>query len=144
MKTPHLKYTVISSARQYNKYSKILEELAAGKKGPHIKDEIELLTVLIEKYDRENLFGKYPPVQLLSALMEENELTQAKLSKKLKVGPAILSDILYYRRGFSKRIIRKLADFFKISQEAFNRPYKLKVSKMPFLKKVKSAGRKRA
>jgi HTH-type transcriptional regulator/antitoxin HigA len=36
-----------------------------------------------------------------------------------------MSEILHYRKGLSKEIIRKLADRFKVRQEAFNRPYKL-------------------
>lgn len=36
-----------------------------------------------------------------------------------------LENILHYRRGLSKDIIRKLAELFKVSQTLFNRPYKL-------------------
>jgi HTH-type transcriptional regulator/antitoxin HigA len=36
-----------------------------------------------------------------------------------------LSDILHYRRGLSREVIRKLASRFKLSQELFNKPYKL-------------------
>ncbi|HUS01888.1 MAG TPA: helix-turn-helix domain-containing protein [Chitinophagaceae bacterium] len=144
MKTPSLKYKVISSARQYKRYNKIREELILGKKTGNMKDEIALLTVLIEKYDKDNFFPARSPVQLLIYLMEEHGVTQAELCKKLKISPGIISDIIYYRRGFSKGVLRKLAWFFKISQEAFNRPYKLKVSKMPDLKKVRSTAKKRA
>jgi HTH-type transcriptional regulator/antitoxin HigA len=37
-----------------------------------------------------------------------------------------VSDILHYKKGLSKEVIRKLAERFKLSQSAFNRPYKLK------------------
>ena len=33
--------------------------------------------------------------------------------------------MLNYQKGLSKETIRKLADYFKVSQELFNRPYKL-------------------
>ena len=33
--------------------------------------------------------------------------------------------ILNYHKGLSKETIRKISDYFKVSQEAFNRPYKL-------------------
>ena len=36
------------------------------------------------------------------------------------------SQILNYQKAFSKEVIRKLADYFKVTQEAFNRPYALK------------------
>jgi len=34
---------------------------------------------------------------------------------------------LHYKKGLSKDVIRKLAAHFKVSQEAFNRPYALVV-----------------
>ena len=37
----------------------------------------------------------------------------------------LVSDILNNKKGLSKEIIRTLATYFKESQEAFNRPYKL-------------------
>jgi Predicted transcription regulator containing HTH domain len=43
----------------------------------------------------------------------------------LNVSKGYVSDILNYKKGLSKDVIRKLADRFKVSQEAFNRPYKL-------------------
>jgi len=36
-----------------------------------------------------------------------------------------ISKILNYYKGLSKETIRKLSDYFKIAQEAFNRPYRL-------------------
>lgn len=43
----------------------------------------------------------------------------------LGIGKGYVSDILNYKKGLSKDVIRKLADHFKVRQEAFNRPYKL-------------------
>lgn len=43
----------------------------------------------------------------------------------LDISKGYVSDILNYKKGLSKEVIRKLAEFFKVSQEAFNRPYKL-------------------
>ena len=36
-----------------------------------------------------------------------------------------VSKILNYHKGLSKETIRKLVDFFKVSQETFNRLYEL-------------------
>ena len=43
----------------------------------------------------------------------------------LGVSKGYVSDILHYKKGLSKEVIRKLAERFKVSQEAFNRPYPL-------------------
>lgn len=122
-----LKYKVITSEKQYDSYCKTLEDLVfSGSKNKYIKDEIALLTLLIEKYDQDhNIFNDLDPVELLRSLMEDHELKSVDLSKKLKVSPGLISDILNYKKGFSKDIIRRLAAMFKLSQEAFNRPYKL-------------------
>lgn len=122
-----LKYKVIKSKSQYKEYSKMLEELVtAGFKSKEMKDEIELLTLLIEKWDEENnSFAEVDPITLLHTLMEERNLRAKDLVEILGVSKGLVSDVLNYKKSLSKEIIRTLADYFKISQEAFNRPYKL-------------------
>ena len=113
MKT-QLKYTIIKDKKQYYEYCDILESFISLNKN---QDEIDLLTLLIEKWDYEhNTFKDSDPVEILKALMHENSLKAKDVV-----------DILGLSKGtVSKDTIRKLADFFKVSQEAFNRPYKLK------------------
>ncbi len=59
--------------------------------------------------------------------MEEKNLKSKNLADILKVSKGLVSDILSYKKGLPKEIIISLADYFKVSQEAFNRPYQLKV-----------------
>ena len=122
-----LKYTVIKNKAQYKEYSNILEELVfSGSKDKNTKDEIALLTLLIEKWDAEhNTFGDIDPVQLLRSLMEDHNMKAKDVVKLLDVSKGYISDILNYKKGLSKDVIRKLADYFKVSQEAFNKPFKL-------------------
>ena len=47
------------------------------------------------------------------------------LTTILGISKGYVSDILNYKKGLSKEVIRKLAEYFKVKQEAFNRPYKL-------------------
>ncbi len=124
-----LKYKVITSEKQYDRYCKVLEELvASGSKTRQDKEESALLTLLIEKYDENhNIFDELDPVELLRSLMKDHQLKSVDLANKFKVSPGLISDIINYKKGFSKDIIRQLAALFKLSQEAFNRPYKLKV-----------------
>ena len=123
-----LKYKVISSNTQYKEYSKILENLILSKfKNKNLTDEIALLTLLIEKWDNDhNTFNELDPVQLLQSLMNSHQLKSKDLVDMLGVSKSYVSEILNYRKGFSKVVIRKLAIYFKVSQEAFNRPYVLK------------------
>ncbi len=122
-----LPYKVIKTEKQYYDYCHILEELVSLKKKNRFQqDTIELLTLLIEKWDEEhNSFREADPIEMLKYLMTENKLKAIELASVLGVGKSLVSDILNYRRGLSKEIIRKLADHFKLSQEIFNKPYKL-------------------
>lgn len=123
-----LKYKVISTKKQYKEYCEILYNfLNDTNKTREIKEEIDLLTALIEKWDNEhNSFNELDPVQLLKALMLENNITANELSKILHVTKGMVSEILNYHKGLSKNNIQALASRFKIAQEAFNRNYLLK------------------
>jgi HTH-type transcriptional regulator/antitoxin HigA len=120
-------YKVIKSKTQYADYCKKLEALVFSEpKAAGIKDEIDLLTVLIEKWDAEhNTFDEVDPVRLLHSLMNDHKLKPKDLVEILNVSKGYVSEILHYKKGLSKDVIRGLAEHFKVSQEAFNRPYKL-------------------
>ena len=124
-----LKYKVISSKKQYKEYCDILEQLVfTDKKNKQIEDEIDLLTLLIETFDKQhNTFNELDPIQLLHSLMKEHQLKSKDVVEILQVSKGYVSDILNYKKGLSKEVIRTLAEHFKVSQEAFNRPYKLVV-----------------
>lgn len=122
-----LQYRVIKTITQYKEYCHLLEEMTMiKKKTRQQQDTIELLTLLIETWDKEhNTFSDADPVELLTYLMNENKLKAVDLARELDVSKSLVSDILNYRRGLSRDIIRKLASRFKVSQELFNKPYKL-------------------
>lgn len=126
-----LKYKVIKTEKQYDEYCRILYDLdfSTKRKSKSVADEIELLTVLIEKYDEEhNTFDELDPVQLLHSFIKDHALKAKDLVGILGISKGYVSDILNYKKGLSKEVIRKLAGYFKVSQEAFNRPYQLVVS----------------
>lgn len=126
MKKENLKYTIIRDKEQYDKYCEILENLVSQDKSD-IQDEIDILTLLIEKWDYEhNTFGDSDPVEILKALMTDHNLKAKDLLSILDLSKGTISKILNYQKGLSKETIRKLADYFKVSQETFNQPYKLK------------------
>ena len=122
-----LLYKIIKTEAQYFKYCDKLEHLLdSGKKTKAFQDEIELLTLLIEKYDAEhNTFDDADPVELLKSLLKDHKMKAVDLAKLLNVSEGLVSDILNYKKGFSKDSIRILSERFKLNQEAFNRPYTL-------------------
>ena len=125
-----LKYKVIKSLSQYKQYCQTLEELVTsdGSRGTAVQEEIDLLSLLIEKWDEDhNTFQDVDPITLLRSLMDDHHLKPKDLVDILEVSKGYVSEILNYKKGLSKEVIRKLASHFNLSQEAFNRKYKLKV-----------------
>lgn len=130
------KLTLIKSKEQYNKYCTILENLLEQDSFEN-QDEIELLTFLIERWDNEHNTFKAPnPVEMLKSLMEEHGLKTKDLTVILGLTKGTLSKILNYKSGFSKTTIRKLSVYFRVTQEAFNRPYPLNIADRKPLRKA--------
>ncbi len=120
-----LKYTIIKTEMQYDRYCHILEKLVVQDRKEMV-DEIDLLTLLIEKWDSEhNDFIELNPIELIKALMTENHLRARDLVEILGLSKGTVSKILNYHKGLSKGTIRALAQHFKVSQEAFNKSYEL-------------------
>lgn len=141
-----LKYTVIKNDQQYNKYCDVLWELVNLKDiTSEIQDEIDLLDVLIDKYDDSHpiQFREFDPVERLKMIMEDHKLKAKDLSELLNISKGYISEILNYKKGFSKEIVRKLADRFKVLQEAFNKPYKLKGNKTTRKKNERGKAKRR-
>ena len=91
-----------------------------------VEDEIDLLTLLIEKWDKENnTFEESDPIELFRFLMKEKNFKAKDWANMLHVSKGLVSDILNYKKALPKEIIRSLSDYFKVSQEGFNRPHQL-------------------
>src|SRR5258707_6551704 len=126
MEATAIKYTIIRNKAQYNQYCNQLETLLTKENNEALQDEIDLLTLLIEKYDEEhNTFKESDPIMLLRSFMQDHHLKAQDIAEILGISKGYISDILNYKKGLSKEVIRKLAERFKVRQEAFNRPYKL-------------------
>ncbi|CAN5389570.1 hypothetical protein BH20BAC1_BH20BAC1_08440 [soil metagenome] len=134
-----LKYKIITSEKQYDKYCKTLEELVfSTQKTKATKDEIALLTLLIEKYDEEHsTFELADPIELLKSLMKDHKMKAVDIANLLDVSAGLVSDMLNYKKGLSKDTIRILSERFKLNQDAFNRPYELHVPISPKFKDAK-------
>ncbi len=126
MEAVTIKYTIIKNRNQYDAYCNQLEILLTNENSESFQDEIDLLTLLIEKYDDENsTLKQVDPITLLRSFMHDHHLKPQDMTGILGISKGYVSDILNYKKGLSKEVIRKLADHFKVRQEAFNRPYKL-------------------
>lgn len=121
-----LKYTVIKTEEQYYEYCKLLENIDFSEEAEEREDEIELLSLLIRTWDDEHrLAPELDPVELIKSLMEDHNLAQNDLAKIAGVGKSYISEILNYKKRMSKKVIRNIANHFKIQQEALNKHYRL-------------------
>ncbi len=120
-----LKFTIIKNKEQYGKYCDMLENLIVVD-DRKMQDEIDLLTLLIEKWDNEhNTFSDLDPIKIIKSLMTEHNLKAKDLVEILDLSKGTISKILNYHKGLSKDTIRRLSNYFKVTQETFNRPYRL-------------------
>ncbi len=120
-----MEYKIIKSSSQYEAYCNKLHELV---KNPVTResDEVELLTLLVEKWETENIrLSELNPIETIKALMKEHKLNASDLSEILNLSKGTVSKMLNYSKGLSKETIRNLASYFKLNQEVFNQPYKL-------------------
>ncbi len=124
-----LQYKIIKTDAQYNKYCNTLETLVeGGKKTKAVQDEVELLTLLIEKYDEQHTtFDDADPIELLKSSMKDHKMKAVDLANLLHVSEGLVSDMIHYKKGLSKDTIRILSERFKLNQDVFNRPYELYV-----------------
>jgi len=118
--------TLIKDDDQYYSYCNELEALGESEIiTEDIEDRIEHLVLLIEAWDKKHsTVVDLNPVEYLKLLMQDNEVESSDL-KEIGLSKSLVSHILNYRRGFSKNTIAVLSNYFKVSQEAFNRPYSL-------------------
>lgn len=135
---------VIKSTEQYDEYCNELERLnSLMPLTSENEDRIDLLIVLIEKWDDEHGTSEdIHPVEMLKQLMEMHDLSAAELSKNTDIDKTVLSKILNYKKGFSKDVIRVLSNYFKVNQEAFNKPFAESGEKVPA--KFKSTRKKKS
>ena len=126
-----MRYSEIENQNQYkeycNRHLELGNILSSGLGNEDMESEYYIIDHIIEDYHRKRKspFDGLTPVDLLKALMKENEYTGYKLSKELQISQSIISDIIYYKRGFSKDLIRKLAHKFGVGEQSFLKEYEL-------------------
>lgn len=89
-------------------------------------DQLDVLTLLIEQYEREHFPIADPdPIDFLVHVMEARALTRKDLEPY--IGPrGRVSDILNRTRPLTLEMIRRLADGLKLPAEVLIRSYRLR------------------
>lgn len=128
-KLDRLTYNKIKSDKQYSNYCKKLSDLIFNKTDDNsdiVNSHIELLSLLINDWNESQYDGnELDPISMLKSLMKDHGLKQQHIAEICGVNKSFVSEVLNYKKYLSKKMIRKLADHFKIRQDVFNKAYKL-------------------
>ena len=113
---PHL----IRSEEQLEAYTKTLYRLTSLKKPrPSQVEAIELITLLIERYEEEHFaVPQASPVDVLRFLLERHGLRQRDLASDLG-GESVVSEILSGKRRLNAAQIEKMSKRFHVSPAVF-------------------------
>lgn len=118
-----MKWKVIKTELEYQKALKRLEVIFNAKKGSKQGDELELLSLLIDMYEKE----KYPidlpdPIEAIKFRMEQLGYKQKDLAEVMGLKSRV-SEILNRKRKLTLEMIRKLNEVLGIPTEILVREY---------------------
>lgn len=114
---------VIKSEKHYQEALSRLEEIFDSPIGSKTADELEILSLLIEKYENEKTPIELPdPIEAIKFRMEQLGYKQSDLAKVIGLKSRV-SEILNKKRKLSIDMIRKLHVTLGIPTEVLIREY---------------------
>lgn len=114
---------IIRTKKDYNQAMERLESLFEAKKGTSEGDELEVLSILIEKYEDEHFpIGLPDPIEAIKFRMEQMGYNQVDLAKVVGL-KSRASEILNRKRKLSLDMIRQLHDKLHIPTDVLIQPY---------------------
>lgn len=113
----------IKTKKDYNQAMEQLEGLFDAKKGSPEGDELEVLSILIEKYEDKHFpVGLPDPIEAIKFRMEQMGYNQVDLAKVVGL-KSRASEILNRKRKLSLDMIRQLHDKLHIPTDVLIQPY---------------------
>lgn len=114
---------LIKTKKDYNQALERLEVIFDAKKGTQEGDELELLGILIERYENENFFVDMPdPIEAIKFRMEQMGYTQNDLAEIVGF-KSRASEILNKKRKLSLDMIRQLHERLNIPTDILIQSY---------------------
>ena len=118
-----MKIKPIKTEQDYNQALERLEVIFDAKKGTKEGDELEVLGILIEKYEDDHFPIDLPdPIEAIKFRMEQMNYSQNDLAKVIGL-KSRASEILNKKRKLSLEMIRNLHETMKIPTEVLIQPY---------------------
>jgi HTH-type transcriptional regulator/antitoxin HigA len=114
----------IKTEKDYQESLKRLDIIFDAKKGTSEGDELEILSILIDKYENEKFPIGFPdPIEAIKFRMEQMGYNQNDLAKVIGL-KSRASEILNKKRKLTLEMIRQLHDNLKIPTEVLIQAYK--------------------
>jgi HTH-type transcriptional regulator/antitoxin HigA len=113
-----MKLKPIKSDRELNRALKRIDELWGAKSGALKGDELDVLMLLVEKYEDEHFaIPTSDPVEAIKFLMEQNSLSRKDLEPYIGASGRV-SEVLSRKRTLTLTMIKKLHAGLKIPYES--------------------------
>lgn len=114
----------IRNEKDYQKALIRLEEIFDAQKGSVEGDELEILSILIDRYENENFpIGMPDPIEAIKFRMEQMGMNQKDLAEVVGFKSRV-SEILNRKRKLTLDMIRKLNVALRIPTEVLIQDYK--------------------
>ncbi|MFN3907959.1 MAG: type II toxin-antitoxin system HigA family antitoxin [Flavobacterium sp.] len=113
----------IKSESDYKRAMTRLEEIFDVSKGSEMADELEILSILVDKYEKENFPIDLPdPIEAIKFRMEQLGMKQKDLAEVVGFTSRV-SEILNKKRKLTLEMIRKISDKLQIPTEILVQDY---------------------
>jgi len=119
-----MKLKLIKTEVDYQKALKRLDQIFHAKKGTKEQEELEILVMLIQRYEDETV-GEFPdpdPIEAIKFKMEQMNMSQKDLAEVIGL-KSRASEILSRKRPMSINIIRKISNALSIPADILIQPY---------------------
>jgi len=118
-----MKIAPIRNEKDYQKALNRLEDVFDAKKGTEKGDELEILSILIDRYENENFpIGMPDPIEAIKFRMEQMGMKQKDLAEVVGFKSRV-SEILNRKRKLTLDMIRKLNTTLHIPTEVLIQDY---------------------
>ncbi|MEM8815386.1 MAG: transcriptional regulator [Pseudomonadota bacterium] len=108
----------IRNDRELNRALKRIDELWGAKPGTPRGDELDVLMLLVEKYEEEYVaIPASDPVEALKFLMEQNDLSRKDLERYIGASGRV-SEVLNKKRSLTLPMIKRLHKGLKIPYDS--------------------------
>lgn len=120
-----MKISIIKNKKQYRAYLNRMNEIFHAREGTPESEELDLLALVLEKYEDEHYPIDAPdPIEAIRFMMEQMGLDDNDLGKILS-SRSRASEILNKKRKLSIAHIRKLTEHLKIPADVLIKDYDL-------------------